>query len=155
AEPPARFPALLLPLLGALTNALLGSSSKTQVRLESLKSMRNLDLERLKEIPNATPSGPGPQFYSEYRSLPGSELDQNGLGAAWDEVQRDGPTMPPMGPTLQENIKDSEGKNRPPQRVLSNFLHSFVVVAFPFVQHLSLCWDCHKVTNNAYVIVVA
>uniref|UniRef100_A0A0D3ALS5 Uncharacterized protein n=1 Tax=Brassica oleracea var. oleracea TaxID=109376 RepID=A0A0D3ALS5_BRAOL len=149
AEPPARFPALLLPLLGALTNALLGSSSKTQVRLESLKSMRNLDLERLKEIPNATPSGPGPQFYSEYRSLPGSELDQNGLGAAWDEVQRDGPTMPPMGPMYEPTF---EG---PPQRVLSNFLHSFVVVAFPFVQHLSLCWDCHKVTNNAYVIVVA
>ncbi|KAL0824422.1 hypothetical protein Bca101_048099 [Brassica carinata] len=119
--------------LGALTNALLGCSSKTQ--------------ERLKEIPNATPSGPRPQFYSEYRSLPGSELDQNGLGAAWDEVQRDGPTMPPMGPMYEPTF---EG---PPQRVLSNFLHSFVVVAFPFVQHLSLCWDCHKVTNNAYFSV--
>ncbi|KAF8107519.1 hypothetical protein N665_0120s0043 [Sinapis alba] len=115
--------------LGALTNALLGSSSKTQ--------------ERLKEIPNATSSGPGPQFYSEdqhLRSLPGSELDQpllqsgaqgseffrgfrsvdqNGLGAAWDEVQRDGP-MPPMGPMYEPTF---EG---PPQRVLSNFLHSFV-----------------------------
>ncbi|CAN6841712.1 unnamed protein product [Brassica oleracea] len=77
--------------LGALTNALLGSSSKTQ--------------ERLKEIPNATPSGPGPQFYSEYRSLPGSELDQNGLGAAWDEVQRDGPTMPPMGPMYEPTFE--------------------------------------------------
>ena len=29
------------------------------------------------------------------------------------------------------------------------------VVAFLFVHHLSLCWDCRKVTNNAYVIVVA
>ncbi|KAH0859717.1 hypothetical protein HID58_087978, partial [Brassica napus] len=51
--------------LGALTNALLGSSSKTQ--------------ERLREIPNATRAGPGPQFYSQDQhlsSLPGSELDQ-------------------------------------------------------------------------------
>ncbi|KAH0937587.1 hypothetical protein HID58_005048 [Brassica napus] len=45
-------------------------------------SIRLKACERLKEIPNATPSGPGPQFYSEDRSLPGSELDQNGLGAA-------------------------------------------------------------------------
>ncbi|KAG5376099.1 hypothetical protein IGI04_040695 [Brassica rapa subsp. trilocularis] len=118
--------------LGALTNALLGSSSKTQ--------------ERLKEIPNATRSGPGPQFYSQDQhlsSLPGSELDQpvlqpgaqgaeffrgfssvdqNGLGAAWDEVQRGGP-MPPMGPLYEPVHPTFEG---PPQRVLSNFLHSFV-----------------------------
>ncbi|XP_023639322.1 peroxisome biogenesis protein 5 [Capsella rubella] len=118
--------------LGALTNALLGSSSKTQ--------------ERLKEIPNANRSGPGPQFYSEdqqIRSLPGSELDQpglqpggqgseffrtfrsvdqNGLGAAWDEVQQ-GVPMPPMGPMYEPVQPTFEG---PPQRVLSNFLHSFV-----------------------------
>ncbi|VVB16193.1 unnamed protein product [Arabis nemorensis] len=118
--------------LGALTNALLGSSSKTQ--------------ERLKEIPNASRSGPGPQFYSEdqqLRSLPGSELDQpilqpgaqgseffrgfrsvdqNGLGAAWDEVQHGGP-MPPLGPMYEPVQPTFEG---PPQRVLSNFLHSFV-----------------------------
>ncbi|KAL1195231.1 Peroxisome biogenesis protein 5 [Cardamine amara subsp. amara] len=118
--------------LGALTNALLGSSSKTQ--------------ERLKEIPNANRSGPGPQFYPEdqqLRSLPGSELDQpilqpgaqgseffrgfrsvdqNGLGAAWDEVQNGGP-MPPMGPLYEPVQPTFEG---PPQRVLSNFLHSFV-----------------------------
>ncbi|ESQ42805.1 hypothetical protein EUTSA_v10012791mg [Eutrema salsugineum] len=118
--------------LGALTNALLGSSSKTQ--------------ERLKEIPNANRSGPGPQFYSEDQhlsSLPGSELeqpilqpgaqgteffrgfrsvDQNGLGAAWDEVQRGGP-MPPLGPMYEPVQPTFEG---PPQRVLSNFLHSFV-----------------------------
>nr|VDD32287.1 unnamed protein product [Brassica oleracea] len=118
--------------LGALTNALLGSSSKTQ--------------ERLREIPNATRSGPGPQFYSQDQhlsSLPGSELDQpllqpgaqgaeffrgfssveqNGLGAAWDEVQRGGP-MPPMGPMYEPVHPTFEG---PPQRVLSNFLHSFV-----------------------------
>ncbi|KAF8099138.1 hypothetical protein N665_0251s0059 [Sinapis alba] len=119
--------------LGALTNALLGSSSKTQ--------------ERLREIPNATRSGPpGPQFYSQDQrlsSLPGSELDQpvlqpgaqgaeffrgfrtvdqNGLGAAWDEVQRGGP-MPPMGPMYEPVQPTFEG---PPQRVLSNFLHSFV-----------------------------
>ncbi|KAL0750403.1 hypothetical protein Bca101_032406 [Brassica carinata] len=118
--------------LGALTNALLGSSSKTQ--------------ERLREIPNATRSGPGPQFYSQDQhlsSLPGSELDQpllqpgaqgaeffrgfssveqNALGAAWDEVQRGGP-MPPMGPMYEPVHPTFEG---PPQRVLSNFLHSFV-----------------------------
>ncbi|KAJ4868557.1 Peroxisome biogenesis protein 5 [Raphanus sativus] len=120
--------------LGALTNALLGSSSKTQ--------------ERLKEIPNATSSGPGPQFYSQDQhlsSLPGSELDQpllqpgaqgteffrgfrsvdqNGLGAAWDEVQRGAGPMPPMGPIYEPPLQPTfEG---PPQRVLSNFLHSFV-----------------------------
>uniref|UniRef100_A0A1J3K678 Peroxisome biogenesis protein 5 n=1 Tax=Noccaea caerulescens TaxID=107243 RepID=A0A1J3K678_NOCCA len=118
--------------LGALTNALLGSSSKTQ--------------ERLKEIPNASRSGPGPQFYSEdqpLRSLPGSELDQpilqpgaqgseffrgfrsvdqNGLGAAWDEVQQ-GRLMPPMGPMYEPVQPTFEG---PPQKVLSSFLHSFV-----------------------------
>ncbi|KAG2310699.1 hypothetical protein Bca52824_022256 [Brassica carinata] len=119
--------------LGTLTNALLGSSS--QCRLSGRGN-------RLKEIPNATSSGPGPQFYSEAHqhlrsSLPGSELDQpllqpgaqgteffrgfrsvdqNGLGAAWDEVQHDGPMPPMYEPTF-------EG---PPQRVLSNFLHSFV-----------------------------
>ncbi|XP_010539370.1 PREDICTED: peroxisome biogenesis protein 5 isoform X2 [Tarenaya hassleriana] len=119
--------------LGALTNALLGSSSKTQ--------------ERLKEIPTATPSGSGPQFYSEneqLRALPGSELDQpilqpgaqgseffrgfrsvdqNGLAAAWDEVQHGGP-MPPVSSLYERPVQPTfEG---PPQRVLSSFLHSFV-----------------------------
>ncbi|CAH8301422.1 unnamed protein product [Eruca vesicaria subsp. sativa] len=117
--------------LRALTNAILGSSSKTQ--------------ERLKEIPNAIRSGPGPQYYSQDQhlsSLPGSELDQlilqpgaqvnalqcfrsvdqNGLSAAWDEVQRGGP-MPPMGPMYEPVQPTFDG---PPQRVLSNFLHSFV-----------------------------
>ncbi|CDY49390.1 BnaC09g53570D [Brassica napus] len=91
--------------LGALTNALLGSSSKTQ--------------ERLREIPNATRAGPGPQFYSQDQhlsSLPGSELDQPLLqpGAQGAEFFRG--FSSPVHPTF-------EG---PPQRVLSNFLHSFV-----------------------------
>ncbi|CAF1763780.1 unnamed protein product [Brassica napus] len=101
--------------LGALTNALLGSSSKTQ--------------ERLREIPNATRAGPGPQFYSQDQhlsSLPGSELDQPllqpGAQSRMDEVQRGGP-MPPMGPMYEPVHPTFEG---PPQRVLSNFLHSFV-----------------------------
>ncbi|KAJ4869066.1 Peroxisome biogenesis protein 5 [Raphanus sativus] len=134
--------------LGALTNALLGSSSKTQ---------------RLKEIPNATSSGPGPQFYSQDQhlsSLPGSELDQpllqpgaqgteffrgfrsvdqNGLGAAWDEVQRGAGPMPPMGPIM--SLLSSPLLKDPRRESCLTFcirLLRVAVVAFPFVQHLSL-----------------
>ncbi|KAL4280556.1 hypothetical protein GQ457_03G022440 [Hibiscus cannabinus] len=119
--------------LGALANALIGSSSKTQ--------------GVLKEIPNATTASPHPQFYSHagdpVAALPGSELDRpflqsnaqgsdfirgfraadaNGFADAWEEVQRQPPfdplaaPAPPIQPTL----------DGPPQRVLSSFLHSFV-----------------------------
>ncbi|EOY11819.1 Peroxin 5 isoform 4 [Theobroma cacao] len=118
--------------LGALANALIGSSSKTQ--------------ERLKEIPNAAAATSHTQFYDDpVAALPGSELDHpflqsnaqgsdfirgfrtahdNGLADAWDEIQRqphldrvyNAAPAPPIQPTL----------DGPPQRVLSSFLHSFV-----------------------------
>ncbi|KAK9269668.1 hypothetical protein L1049_001446 [Liquidambar formosana] len=135
--------------LSALANVLVGSSSEKQ--------------ERLKEIPNLTPTTSDSPFYprtDEHAALPGSELDHhqfmhpsnrgseflNGFRSAgqgdlvdvWDDIHR------PMLPHLQgtesqthfrefENIYDQGVSSRPqptldgpPQRVLSNFLHSFV-----------------------------
>ncbi|XP_044472600.1 peroxisome biogenesis protein 5 isoform X5 [Mangifera indica] len=122
--------------LGALANALIGTSSKTQ--------------ERLKEIPTATPTTSDSQFYSEtsnhFTALPGSEFDHqllqpnaqvseflggfrsgnhNGFSDVWNEIQlQSQPSFenfpPPPPPQLQPTL---EG---PPQRVLSSFLHSFV-----------------------------
>ncbi|KAL8469526.1 hypothetical protein ACS0TY_032392 [Phlomoides rotata] len=121
--------------LGALANALIGSSSKTQ--------------ERLREIPTATATTPDGNLYAAaeepFAALPGSELehklhpnaqgseflqgfrsmDQSRFSNAWDEIQIPqggaGPTNFPFEqPRLQQ---DFDG---PPQRVLSNFLHSFL-----------------------------
>lgn len=120
--------------LGALANVLIGSSSKTQ--------------ERLREIPTATATTPDGNLYATpedpFAVLPGSELekfhpnaqgskflqdfrsvDQSSFSNAWDEIQRPqgivGPTNFPFEqPRLQQ---DFDG---PPQRVLSNFLHSFL-----------------------------
>uniref|UniRef100_A0A7N0TDR3 Peroxin-5 n=1 Tax=Kalanchoe fedtschenkoi TaxID=63787 RepID=A0A7N0TDR3_KALFE len=127
--------------LGALANALVGSSSKTQ--------------ERLKEIPT-TPGTSGSVFpdFGQQVGLPGSELDQQqflppsargseflnqfravdhgGFNDAWDDIHR------PQG---RESVRFQEFDNiynegvgsqhqpildGPPQRVLSHFLHSFV-----------------------------
>ncbi|GAV69382.1 TPR_2 domain-containing protein/TPR_11 domain-containing protein [Cephalotus follicularis] len=124
--------------LGALANALIGSSSKTQ--------------DRLKEIPSstATATSPSAEFFSlpddHLRALPGSELDrpllqpnrphtqgseflsgfysvdQNGaLSDVWDEIHQHGPHPLLPQPQLQQPTFDG-----PPQRVLSSFLHSFV-----------------------------
>ncbi|KAL9403033.1 hypothetical protein Peur_000005 [Populus x canadensis] len=127
--------------LGALANALIGSSSKP--------------LEGLKEIPTSTTTAtehplyqdataedrlrglPGADFdhsFSQHPTSQGSEFlrrfrtsDQNGFANAWDEIQRSGPPTPPAlldhglpPPQLQPTL------DGPPQRVLSNFLHSFV-----------------------------
>ncbi|GAA0174871.1 membrane trafficking regulatory protein [Lithospermum erythrorhizon] len=121
--------------LGALANALIGSSSTK---------------EKLQEIPTSTtrPSD-GSYFAGEPLSvLPGSEFDhpqqlhsqgsaflqgfhagdQNGLSDAWNEIQR--PQVPygaggisnfPMERTQLPPTVDG-----PPQRVLSSFLHSFI-----------------------------
>ncbi|KAI5606248.1 hypothetical protein BDE02_01G407200 [Populus trichocarpa] len=127
--------------LGALANALIGSSSKP--------------LEGLKEIPTSTTTATEPPLYQDataedrLRGLPGADFDhsfsqhptsqgseflrrfrtsdQNGFANAWDEIQRSGPPPPPAlldhglpPPQLQPTL------DGPPQRVLSNFLHSFV-----------------------------
>ncbi|KAL3851064.1 hypothetical protein ACJIZ3_012946 [Penstemon smallii] len=126
--------------LGALANALIGSSSKTQ--------------ERLREIPTATTTTSDGNLYAgieePFAALPGSELehamhpnaqgsgflqgfrsvDQNRFGDVWDEIQRpqipqfqgrEGPTNFPL-----EQSRFQQDFDGPPQRVLSNFLHSFL-----------------------------
>ncbi|GLT83786.1 hypothetical protein SLE2022_020570 [Rubroshorea leprosula] len=113
--------------LGALANALVGSSSKNQ--------------ETLKEIPTSTTTASSPaKFYTETGvALPGSEFEQpflqsnaqgsdfirdfrsvndNGLSNAWEEIQRQ--------PNNQFGAPLQPAFDGPPQRVLSRFLHSFV-----------------------------
>ncbi|KAK3013345.1 hypothetical protein RJ639_008338 [Escallonia herrerae] len=116
---------------GALANALVGSSSKTQ--------------ERLKEIPTATPTTSGSNVYTgigePFTALPGSEFDhqlqpsgqgseflrgfrsadQNGFADAWDEIHN-----PPVHRFPLEHNQLQPELDGPPQRVLSSFLHSFV-----------------------------
>ncbi|KAK1397822.1 Peroxin-5 [Heracleum sosnowskyi] len=122
--------------LGALTNALIGSSSKTQ--------------ERLQEIPTSTNRVSNGNIYEGISepALPGSEFDhpphpssqgsvflqgfrssgQDAFANAWDEIQN--PQMPLfqgrnnlISPDQTQFQSQLDG---PPQRVLSNFLHSFV-----------------------------
>ncbi|CAH9107749.1 unnamed protein product [Cuscuta epithymum] len=119
--------------LGALANALIGSSSKTQ--------------ERLKEIPTSvtTPSDgnfavgapdplatiPGLEFDGPLQpNLQGSEFlqgfhaaDQNHFADVWDGIQRNQHRHPNVH---LDNSQLQPQLNGPPQRVLSNFLHSFV-----------------------------
>ncbi|KAH0778154.1 hypothetical protein KY290_004581 [Solanum tuberosum] len=126
--------------LGALANALIGSSSKTQ--------------ERLKEIPTSVTTSSNGNFLAgveePFVSLPGLEFehplqpniqgsqflqgfrsaDQNRLADAWDEIQR--PQLPfAHGSQNMTNIPLEHARlqpdlNGPPQQVLSSFLHSFV-----------------------------
>lgn len=127
--------------LGALANALIGSSSKTQ--------------ERLQEIPTGTATSSDGNLHAgaEERfaaALPGSEheyslhpnaqnseflrrfrsVEQSMFSDAWDDIQRpqiphyQGRTGPSNFPLEQPRLQqDFEG---PPQKVLSNFLHSFL-----------------------------
>ncbi|KAF3774270.1 Peroxisome biogenesis protein 5 [Nymphaea thermarum] len=133
---------------GALANTILGSSSKTQ--------------ERLNELPGATVAGvDAPNFgiESPLLSLPGSEdkyelpdtqgseflqsyrsAEHGGLGEAWNEIHRS-PVQPfPHNQVGQiqpqfaefEQIYNNAGPfpqptwEGPPQNILSRFLHSFV-----------------------------
>ncbi|KAL1357884.1 hypothetical protein HN51_009728 [Arachis hypogaea] len=130
--------------LGALANALIGSSSKTN--------------ERLKEIPTSIPTDPSSHLYSQpppSQFLPGSEFDKpffdpssqgsqflNGFRSAaasgggaleetWDEIQRDGRAAPQLDGGLYDRAAPPPHLHQPtldgpPQRVLSNFLHSFL-----------------------------
>ncbi|XP_058114442.1 peroxisome biogenesis protein 5 [Magnolia sinica] len=135
--------------LGTLANALIGSSTKTQ--------------ERLNELPGTTLTGPDGSH--DYRTegplttLPGSETEhqqfqhpnaQNseflhsfrlheGLADAWKEIH--GPTIPPHVHGSESQVQFAEFEqlynngvrsqlqptlDGPPQRVLSSFLHAFV-----------------------------
>lgn len=133
--------------LGALANALIGSSSKTK--------------ERLEEIPTSTttPTSSEPQFLQQqppHHDLPGSEFDRplflppslshsqgpDFMGAfrssgdhtlladAWDEIQSSSHLHSNPHEAEFQHIFDSSHLpptlDGPPQRVLSNFLHSFV-----------------------------
>ncbi|KAH6778671.1 peroxin 5 [Perilla frutescens var. frutescens] len=127
--------------LGALASALIGSSSKTQ--------------ERLQEIPTATATVSDGNFHAGMEepfaaALPGSEheyslhpnaqgseflqgfrsMDQSRFSDAWDDIQRpqiphyQGRAGPSNFPLQQSRLQqDFDG---PPQKVLSNFLHSFL-----------------------------
>ncbi|EPS66664.1 peroxisomal targeting signal 1 receptor [Genlisea aurea] len=125
--------------LGALANSLIGSSSKTQERLREIPSATvtshgSLDLgveEPFASLPGSEleyiqpPNAQGSEFLKGFRSV-----DQSGFSDAWNEIRR--PQIPQYHvreglfniasaqPQLQQ---DFDG---PPQRVLSNFLHSFL-----------------------------
>ncbi|PHT69526.1 Peroxisome biogenesis protein 5 [Capsicum annuum] len=126
--------------LGALANALIGSSSKTQERLKeiptSVSTSSNGNFLAGVEEPLATlpgsefehplqPNIQGSQFLQGFRSA-----DQNRLADAWDEIQR--PQLPfAHGSQNMTNIPLEHARlqpdlNGPPQQVLSSFLHSFV-----------------------------
>ncbi|KAI5674604.1 hypothetical protein M9H77_14968 [Catharanthus roseus] len=124
--------------IGALANALIGSSSKPQ--------------DRLREIPTSTTTASDGNVHmgsrEPFATLPGSELDQhflpnaqepeflhgfrsaeqNRLGEVWDEIQRPPGALRedidnfPFHPVLTQQPE----LTGPPQRVLSSFLHSFV-----------------------------
>ncbi|XP_015881476.1 peroxisome biogenesis protein 5 [Ziziphus jujuba] len=128
--------------LGALANSLIGSSSKTK--------------ERLEEIPTSTSTSSGRQFDEQYQppQLPGSEFDRpflqpgtqgsdfigafrsadhGGLADAWDEIQQHSHVAPPLPHPRDAEFQRIYDRGPaqptlegPPQRVLSNFLHSFV-----------------------------
>ncbi|KAJ9173905.1 hypothetical protein P3X46_016995 [Hevea brasiliensis] len=132
--------------LGALANTLLGSSSKTQERLKEIPiatatssenrffqdvedPLRALPGAEFEQQPFPRPGGQGSEFLRGFRS---ADQNENGLADAWDEIQRSHVHPPPQanipqldhvynrGPQLQPTL------DGPPQRVLSNFLHSFV-----------------------------
>ncbi|KAJ8534391.1 hypothetical protein K7X08_016119 [Anisodus acutangulus] len=126
--------------LGALANALIGSSSKTQERLKeiptSISTSSNGNFlggveEPLVSLPGSEfehplqPNIQGSQFLQAFRSA-----DQNRLADAWDEIQR--PQLPfAHGSQNMTNIPLEHARlqsdlNGPPQQVLSSFLHSFV-----------------------------
>lgn len=114
--------------LGALANALIGSSSQK---------------ERLQEIPTSALNTSGNNLFSgagePLSALPGSELEHplqhensgfvngfraandNRFGDVWDGIQN--PQIPQFH---QGHPQHQPELNGPPQRVLSSFLHSFV-----------------------------
>ncbi|KAL1815009.1 hypothetical protein ACET3Z_017583 [Daucus carota] len=126
--------------LGALANALIGSSSKTQERLQEIPTATNRisngnfyegGMEPFNALPGSEfdhpshPSGQGSEFLQGFRSS-----GQDAFANAWDEVQN--PQMPLFqGRDSLTNIPPNQTQfqpqlDGPPQRVLSNFLHSFV-----------------------------
>ncbi|XP_073124590.1 peroxisome biogenesis protein 5 [Henckelia pumila] len=126
---------------GALANVLTGSSSKTQERLREIPTAATTIPdgslyaglgEPIADIPGSElghalhPNAQGAEFFQGFRSV-----DQNRFSDAWDEIQR-----PPQIPLFQgrdgatnfplERSQLQPDFNGPPQRVLSNFLHSFI-----------------------------
>ncbi|KAJ8749359.1 hypothetical protein K2173_018847 [Erythroxylum novogranatense] len=126
--------------LGALANALIGSSSKTQ--------------ERLNEAPVSTPATSVNGFYQDtpdpMRGLPGAEFDhslsqpntqgseflrgfrspdQNRFSDAWEEIHHSRflppqPNIPQFNQTPSAQLQPTMDGS--PQTVLSSFLHSFI-----------------------------
>lgn len=129
--------------IGALANALVGSSSKTQ--------------ERLKEIPTTSRSVSSSHLYSnsdgQLTTLPGSESDYHlnqlsdsqdsaflhsfratghgGLAEAWDDIHQRPERVSSFsdsGRIFNQGLatQTQPSWDGPPQKVLSSFLHSFV-----------------------------
>ncbi|KAK2639947.1 hypothetical protein Ddye_027742 [Dipteronia dyeriana] len=125
--------------LGALANAIIGSSSKTQGRLQEIPTSTAAPSDsrfypdtndHLSALPGSDfgnslqqPHTQGSEFLSGFRSA-----NQNGFADAWDEIQHQNQIPPhfdqfhgPVPAALPQPTLDG-----PPQRVLSSFLHSFV-----------------------------
>ncbi|PIA58280.1 hypothetical protein AQUCO_00500307v1 [Aquilegia coerulea] len=141
--------------IGALANTLLGSSSKTQERLKELpgaSSVTAQDRPLYPEIDTSLASLPGFEYDQQHQhqqqfqhpNAAGSQFlqsfrsgDQGGFAEAWNETQH-----PQVGPHAHaqphfaefDSIYDNGVASQinqptfdgPPQRVLSNYLHSFV-----------------------------
>lgn len=125
--------------LGALANALIGSSSKTQERLQEIPTQSNAISDgnlfpggqEANALPGSDfdhlqhPSSQGSAFLQNFRSS-----DQNRFADAWDDVQT--PQMPlfqgrnGLNNFPLEHARVQPNLEGPPQRVLSSFLHSFV-----------------------------
>lgn len=125
--------------LGALANALIGSSSSTtQGRLQEIPTSSNRvsdgniyegGMEPFNALPGSEfdhpphPSSQGSEFLQGFRSS-----GQDAFANAWDEIQN--PQMPLFrgrnNLTPPDQTQFQPQLDGPPQRVLSNFLHSFV-----------------------------
>lgn len=119
--------------LGALANALISSSSKTQERLKEIPTSvtTQLDDKFVASAPEPLATLPGLEFDGQLQpNQQGSEFlqgfhtaDQNYFADVWDGLQRnqfDHSNVSLDNSQLQPQL------NGPPQIVLSSFLHSFV-----------------------------
>ncbi|CAM8985331.1 unnamed protein product [Rhodiola kirilowii] len=128
--------------LGALANALVGSSSKTQERLNEIPTLPGTsgsvypDFSNQVGLPGSEldqqqflpPSAQGLEFLNQFRAA-----DHGGFDDAWNDIHRPvGREIPARFQEFDNIYNDGMGSQHqpvldgPPQRVLSNFLHSFV-----------------------------
>lgn len=136
--------------LGTLASTLIGSSSKTQEQLKELpaSTYTGSNSQFYSESAEQLATLPGSEFDSDRFLQPGSQgseflrgfhsADHGRFEDAWDEIQRP-QVLPSSGRERQTHLAQVENEfhpgtgsqlqqilDGPPQRVLSNFLHSFV-----------------------------